>query len=242
MKFFVSLLLLLTFSYPELLRAAVACGTVTSSVTEADPHTLSVTPDAGSNRVQIVHTSMRLEGGTVSGVTSSAGGTWGNFGTASNTTPNPDITSAVYYSTDFVDGAQTLSVDLSAEASQSTVVSYTCTGINTTTPWRSSAATNTGAGTSISVTEDSATGDLVLDFATVASLDSGEPTIGADQSSLYSISNEGQNMDTMGSSEAGAASNTMSWSAATSEQWAIVAGSLQPAVTATIKRKGITFQ
>lgn len=241
MKYFVSLIFALLF--PAFLWAAAVpiCGADTSSVTEADPQTLSITPDAGSNRIQIVHVSMRFEGGSVTSVTSDAGGTWGNFGTASNTTPNPDVISGVYYSTDFVDGAQILSVDLSGAATHSTVVSKTCTGVNTTTPWRSSAATNTASATSVSVTEDSAVGDLVLDFVSVASLDAGEPTLGADQTSLYSLSNGGQNMDTMGSSEPGAATNTMSWSAATSEQWATVAGSLQPS-GATIKRKPIMFQ
>jgi hypothetical protein len=232
----IALFFVLVSSPPEL-WAAVVCGTATTdSTSAADPSTLAYTPDAGADRVVLVHVAIRdsdANNAVVNGVTSSAGGTWTLYGSTTEESSTADIGSYVFYSTDFADGAQTLTADYSGALLTGFMAAYTCTGVRTASPFRG-AATTSGASTnatSVSIDIASAVNDLVVDFVNVGSLNAGlSPTIGAGQTQIYNAASGGDNLDSMSSSEPGINGNvTMSWSAGTTEAWASVGGSLVPA-------------
>ncbi len=232
------LLLFILVSAPAYAWETPPCDTVSSNTTEADPQTISYTVGTTTtvNRAVIVQTSWREEGGTITGVTFD-GNAMTQIGTSAlNTTPTPDVGAAQWVITGVSSGTYTVSVDWSGVfGSQSTVIAITCYGVDQTTPVRVGSATTGTASTdtSVSVNVSSATGDMVIDLVTVSAVDAGEPTIGASQNSLVAcVANGTTNLDSCSSSEAGAATTTMSWSAATSENWALHAFSLQPADTA----------
>ena len=147
--------LILTLSFLLLLAspswAAIVCGNETftpGNPPAANPQTQSYTPDAGSNRVVIVVAGYRdtdADDTSITGVTSSAGGTFNNYGSIRvEGDAGADYYVTLYYSTDFVDGAQTLSVTYSTTVLQGYIASYTCTGVNTSSPFRSAAVTAVG--------------------------------------------------------------------------------------------------
>lgn len=233
----ISLLLgLILFSSSEVF-AAVVCGTASTDVAETDPQTVTYTPGAGSNRVVIVAANIRGDGRTINGVSSSAGGTFTEFANIVSSTTGQRISAAIFYSTDFADGSQTISVDYDAAAVQSTIAVITCTGVNTSSPWRGAATTLNTNGTSASISVPSAVNDLVLDFLGVASINTGDIVIDGSQAALFTpIDNGGGNLDTSMSSEAGVDGNvTMSetWSGSTSEIRVHIGGSLVPAAAVT---------
>jgi hypothetical protein len=214
--------------------AVVSCGTAATSTTEADPQTLAFTPDAGSNRVAIIAVGWRdsvTPTNTVNGATSSAGGTWTQYDLQANPS-SPASKVALFYSTDFADGAQTVSVDYSAGApTQGTVGAFTCTGVNTASPWRDTSTTNSGTATSGSNVISSAVGDIVIDVLSLSGNTGDSLTVGAGQTEFFNLSNGGVNLFTGSSREAGAASVTMSWSWVNSRGWVSIGGSLVPAGT-----------
>jgi len=139
-----------------------------------------------------------------------------------------DIASYVFYSTDFADGAQTLTVEYSGAVLQGSIVVYTCTGVWTSNPFRGAATTSnfSNNGLSVSIDVPSASGDLLFDAVAVGSLNAGlSPTIGAGQTSLYNLNVGTDNLDQSGSTEPGVGGNvTMSWSTVSTEAWASVGG------------------
>ncbi len=244
------LLLLLLFSLFCLASvphawAAITCDTVQSSVTEADPQDVSYTvgTTSTSNRVVIVQTGSRGETGDVVGVTFDGVAMTQIGTTALHTTSNPDIGSALWIKTGVSSGTYPVSVDWTGTILSSTVVVYTCYGVDQTTPVRAgSPNTATASATSVSVAISSAVGDLVIDGVNVGSLGAGAaPAMGASQTEIYAgcIANSGDNQDTCGSTEPGAASVTMSWSAGTSENWATVGASLVAAAAGRGNRRVI---
>lgn len=236
MVFFILLFLII----PLHAWGAIVCNNETATSTLADPQTLNYTPDAGSNRVLIVNIHYRdtdADNTTISGVTSSAGGTFDHYGTASATGGGADIVAAIYYSTDFADGAQTISVDYSGAVLQGYVAAYTCTGVNTSNPFRAVAVTNTGTTTTATVdVTGTLASDLVIDAASITALDAGvAPTLGADQTQMYNVALGGDNADMVASSEPGNGGTvTMSWTTLTGiNAWATVAGALVEPIAAS---------
>lgn len=213
--------------------AQIACGTATTSVTEADPQTLVFTPDAGSDRIVIVAVSLRDSvnpTNAVSTVSSTGGGTWTIYAQEDNG-GTPPARSAIIYSTDFTDGSQTLSVDYSLSSpSQGTIGAFTCTGVNTASPWRAARTTASGSATSGSMNVSSAVDDLVVDVLSLSGTTGDSLTIGASQTQKVNLSNGGVNLFTGASTEAGGATVAMSWSWVNSRPWVSVGGSLQPAI------------
>lgn len=217
--------------------AAIVCGNEVSVGNQplSDPQTLAFTPDAGSNRVAIVAVAFDDidADNTTASVSSSAGGTWTQYAVVVEEAGSSDLVSYLFYSTDFADGAQTLSVDFSTGITWGMVAAYTCTGVRTSNPWRGAATTGTANGSStISISVPSAVGDLVIDNVVIKTLGAGEsPTEGGGQTNLYNVTSANDNGDMAGSSEPGASGNvTMSWSwSGTSERWSSVGGSLVPA-------------
>lgn len=231
------ILILLLWASPAMAWLSPPCDTFSSSATEADPQTLNYTvgTTSTSNRAVIVETSWRHEGGTVSGVTFN-GVAMDQIGTSSiNTTPTPDVGVAQWIATNVSSGTYTVSVNWSGVLTQSTVVAYTCYGVDQATPVRESSPNKSTATTNtvVSVNVASAVGDLVIDSVVVSAVDAGEPTIGAGQTAIGScVPNGTTNLDSCTSYQVGAATVAMSWSAATLEHWALTAFSLQPATVA----------
>ena len=218
--------------------AAIVCENETATSTVADPQTLNYTPGAGTNRVLIVNVHYRdtdADNTTISGVTSTAGGTFNHYGTASSVGGGADLVGAMYYSTDFADGVQTISVDYSGSVLQGYVAAFVCTGVNTADPFRDTAATATGTTTTATVNvTGTSTLDLVIDNATIGTLDAGvSPTLGADQTQMYNVNLGGDNAEAVASSEPGNGGTvTMSWTNLTGiNSWSIVAGALVEATS-----------
>lgn len=252
MKTLTKLLLtaLLLLLLPVSARAAIVCGNEASVGTQppaANPQTLSWTPDAGSNRVAIVavgYADIDADNTTAT-VSSSAGGTWTQYAFVNEESGTTDLVSYLFYSTDFADGAQTLSVTHSTNVTWGMVAAYTCTGVRVSDPFRGAATTGTAnTSTIISLSVPSAVGDLVIDNAVGTGLGAGEaPAVGAGQTQMYNVVPSGNdNGDMSGSTEPGAAGNvTMSWTAIGSERWSSVAGSLVPASDAAGPLRRRTF-
>lgn len=222
--------------------AAISCGTATTNTTEGDPQTIVFTPDAGSNRIVVVAIAVRDSTNptnTINGVSSNLGGTWTQYALASNG-GTPPARAAIYYSTNFASGSQTLSVDYTiASPTQGTIGVYTCTGVDTVSPWRASATTGSGSGTSGSINVSSAVGDVVVDVLALSGSTGDALTIGAGQTSKYNLSNGGVNLIAGASTEDGAATTTMSWSWVNSRPWVSVGGSLkEAAVAASVRNRG----
>lgn len=168
---------------------------------------------------------------TVNAVSSSGGGTWTQYALEANGA-SPPARASIYYSTDFADGSQTLSVDYTlASPAQGTVGVFTCTGVNTSSPWRAVRTTDTGTATSGSISVTSAAGELVVDVLSLSGNTGDSLTVGANQTEKVNLGNGGVNLFTGSSTEPGAASVTMSWSWVNSRGWVSVGGSLQPAAS-----------
>lgn len=233
------LLLILAILPTSSALAAIVCGSATTSTTEADPQTVTFSPDAGSNRIVIVAGSMRDSTNptnTVNGVSSSGGGTWTQYALDANA-GSPPARSYIYYSTNFTSGSQTISIDYTiASPTQGTVGVFTCTGVDTASPWRATRTTASGSGTSGSMNVSSALGDVVIDVLSLSGSTGDALTIGAGQTSKFNLSNGGVNLIAGSSTEDGAATVTMSWSWANSRPWVSVGGSLKEAVIAAVTR------
>jgi len=106
----------------------------------------------------------------------------------------------------------------------------TFTNVNQFAPLGSFASAQ-GKSATPSVSTTSAAGELVLD--TVAFKDGLALDVGANQTQLWSAANSANKVRGAGSTEAGAASVTMSWSqpSSTIKEWAIGAVSIKPAPT-----------
>lgn len=129
------------------------CGaeTTDSDSPGIDPQTLVATPSA-TGGVWIVHVGLHdadADNTVASGVTSSAGGTFTLYGVNAETSTE-DVLSYVFYSTDYVGGSQTLTVQYNAAPQFGFIAQFVCTGTRKPDPWLG-AATNTmswSAGTS----------------------------------------------------------------------------------------------
>ncbi len=213
--------------------AAIVCGNETNidGAPPADPLQLTATPDTGSNRVWIIHVTMLdtdADNTVVNGVTSSAGGTFNLYGNNVEI-GGVDVLSYIFYSTDFVDGSQTLSVDYNAAPLYGNIVQYVCTGVRKSNPWLGTATTSQAAAAGISINVPCMVGGLAID-AVADSGTSVTPVVGADQTQMYNDETGGtNNLDTAGSTEPGAATNTMSWTETDSGTFGIVGGCLVPA-------------
>jgi hypothetical protein len=133
-------------------------------------------------------------------------------------------------------GAQTVSVTFASAISGAVGGSISFTGVNQTTPTGTFAAAN-GKSSTPSVTVASAAGEIVID---TIEFDSGATTltVGAGQTQRWSRHpyNWGA-----GSTEAGAASVTMSWTPNASDNWAIGAVSVKPAAGSPSLNLGTQF-
>lgn len=130
-----------------------------------------------------------------------------------------------YYLINPASGANTVSVTMSG-ATNLVVGSISFNGAHQTTPLGTQ-ATATGTSGNPSVSVSSASDEIVVDslsYDRASSL-----TVGAGQTQRYNRDdNGGGDLWGAGSTEAGAASVTMSWTAGASEGWAIAGVSVKP--------------
>lgn len=114
-------------------------------------------------------------------------------------------------------GAQTVTVNFGGSNGNSSLAVVTATSVDQTTPF-GTAATATGNSTTPSVAVSAATDDLVVD--NVVYVGTGAATAGAGQTGRTANTNVGTEFGHATSTEAGAATVTMSWTIATAN-WAI---------------------
>lgn len=114
-------------------------------------------------------------------------------------------------------GAQTVTITFGGQNGNSSLAVVTATSVDQTTPF-GTAATATGNSTTPSVAVSAATDDLVVD--SVAYVGTGAATAGTGQTGRTANTSIGAEMGHATSTEAGAASVTMSWTIATAN-WAI---------------------
>jgi len=210
-------------------HAAISCGTPTTNTVAADPQSVTYTPDAGANRVLLVFVSAREDTNSIVGVSSSAGGTFTAYVNVSFST-GQTLYGAIFYSTDFADGSQTISADFSNSMLQSTVAVVTCTGVRVSNPWRAAVVGASSTGTSVSTDVTSVAGDVVVDVLAVAGNTGDDAAVGANQTAIIDQNVGGVNLLAGASKEpATGATTTMSWSWTNNRQYIHRAGALVPA-------------
>lgn len=217
---------------PSLSYAAISCGNVVefNDPTPTDPETIAYTTPSGSNRVLFAGVTIRHSTNTISGAT------FNGFPLTAVTTEaftNP-IHAQLFYLVNPPVGLFNFVADFSALPLSDAIVIWTCTGVDTANPIRDFIAA-TGIGTAVSGTVATVLpGDVVVDiFGTDVATTN--PTIGANQTNL-STGNDGGELGWGASQQAGADGGVMSWTTALSQDWALMAASIRPAVI----RKPIT--
>lgn len=138
------------------------------------------------------------------------------------------VTSEIWYLKAPTTGTHNIVVTL-ATPHEFTIGATSFFNVNLTTTF-GTPTTGTGTSTSPSIAVASATGNLVID--TIATRQqSGAPTVGAGQTQLWTNNSGTASADELGagSTEAGAASVTMSWTLTDSMEWASIGVSLTAA-------------
>src|SRR5438876_3978980 len=131
----------------------------------------------------------------------------------------------IYYLLNPAAGSNTVSVTLSASASEIYLGAVTFTGANQTTPVGIFAAA-TGSSTAPSVTATSNTGETVIDTVTLCT--SSAPTVGGGQTQQWGTGSAQGSGHGAGSTKPGASTVTMSWTSS-NVAWAIGAVGIKPA-------------
>jgi hypothetical protein len=185
-------------------------------------------PATGSNRVLVVGAGGYYYGSAsskdVTGVTYNSQALT-QFGTQSEiNSGNNNFVSSLWFLANPSTGSSynvVITWSGSADAPQGTAVAFS--GVNQTTPFRGSIAKATGTSTTPSVNVSSASGDIVIDFVTATSA-GGNIAPGANQIQQYETADS--SLSSAASTEAGAATVTMSWTS-DNDIWTISGGSLQ---------------
>jgi hypothetical protein len=185
------------------------------------------TVGSGSNRILIVGVSLHTRNATVSSVT--YGGTALTQGGSIATGSNANRTDIWY----LLSPTPTSNGSIVVTPSASTAISagsISFTGVQQAAPAFTSATNSSGTA---SVTVSNATGDVIVDTVS-ANGDAGTLTAGGSQTSRWNIfsgsSGNGNEVISAGSTQAGAASTTMSWSiSGGNKPWSMGAITLVPA-------------
>jgi len=138
-----------------------------------------------------------------------------------------DMNAAIYEKVAPYVGTANVVATWSASADEVCAGVVTLAGVNQSTPRRGTYALANGTSTTASVNISSAVNDWVIDF--VACSDPNGITGGAGQIEEWSRENVDGYSSYGSSTEAGAATTTMSWTLVASTEWRIYAVSLQPA-------------
>ena len=188
----------------------------------------------GSNRLMLVGISQKNK--TVSSVT--YGGT--ALTLVGEILTNGNARMHLYSLLNPTSGTANVVITLNANPDKGIAVGVTTfTNVDQTTPLGTFAGTENKT-TMPTVAVTSATGELVYD---VVSLRNTTMTVGSGQTQLYNIDTGGEIQGGGASTKPGAASVTMSWTAAGSQDWAIGAVSIKPAagITNTTFTQGTTL-
>lgn len=218
----------------------------TGSATEANGSGSAITgvnvnhtTGSGSNRLMLVGLNFEDDNTaafTISSVRWVVGASTQNLSLITSATAAVEARSQIWSLTAPVSGAGQLQVviDSGTADDDAIVVGVTTfSGVDQTTPL-GTAANNIGADNTATLNEASASGQLVFDVASAD--DSRGLTIGASQTSRWNLSVGGptDGVTAASSTEPGAASVTMSWTLGTSDDWAICAVPIRPAVLPAI--------
>ena len=207
---------------------AASCGDVTAfnDATPTDPETIAYTTPSGSNQVLFVFVGNRRTISPNINVPTHAGTTM--TAVASEAWVSP-IATRLFYLASPAGGTNNVVVDFVGAPLAGTVVIFTCSGVDTSSPIRASNSA-TGTGTAVTVTVAGVlTGDVVLDLM-ATDIATTNPTIGASQTNL-NTGNDGGEMGWGASQQAGADGGAMSWTTSLSQEWAIAAVAIVPATT-----------
>jgi hypothetical protein len=205
---------------------SVSIDAVSTGTTTASSLTISHTT-SGTNRLMLVGVSIAKQSGgapsvssiTYNGVNLSFVGSQAN----SDSLGRVEIWRLVAPAT----GANNVVVTLGAAPDAQTVGVMTFTGVHQSTPLGTFASA-TGDSTSASVTVTSAAGELVFDTLVVESSSDKALAPGAGQTERWDLFQTVKN-NGGGSTEAGAASVTMSWSWSGADKWSVGGVSIKPA-------------
>ncbi|PLK49628.1 cadherin domain-containing protein [Uliginosibacterium sp. TH139] len=209
----------------------IVTGTTSTATTDtigATSLTFSHTVDAGSNSLLIVEYSTR-------GTTSPASITWNGMAlTRLDTVSNVDVvTTEIWYLKNPGAGTANIVVTMPGPAKEFSVGATTFLNVDQSSTF-GTVAKATGIGSTASVNVSSASGDLVIDSLATRQ-QTGSPTLGAGQSQLWTNSPGIGSAEPRGagSTEAGAASVSMSWTLTDSWEWASLGVSLNAAPNTT---------
>ena len=183
----------------------------------------------GSDRLLIVGIAHYDSVDSVSGVTYN-----GDAMTAvpSGATNNGEYYITLYYLIAPDTGSNTISVSVTGNVFDFGGAGISITGAHQATPL-GTAATATGTSTAPSVNVTSASGELVVDA--LAIVHGGTLSVGSGQTSRWNAPTANAFVKHAGSTEAGAATTTMSWSNSTSQAWAIAAVPVKPAAAGSFQ-------
>lgn len=144
--------------------------------------------------------------------------------------PPTDVRASIWGLANPASGAQTVAVTFGQDSNYGVVGAITVTGGDTSDVF-SGSASNSGTDTTATVDVVSASDELVMD--TLALFSAATASVGASQTQRWNAKHASSNTRGCGSTEAGAATVTMSWTVADQEVWAIVAASFKlPAAAA----------
>lgn len=186
---------------------SVTLGSTTTATDEDGNSSASVdvTVDSGADRALAIRISSNS---AVSGVT-----VGGNAATLVGTV-GTTLRATMYYFVAPPTGSQTVAVTLGANSAVVHIAVTQLTGVHQSVPI---GTPNTASGSGpVSLVVAGATGDLVLDA--ISHWGVTNATAGAGQSAQYNLIDSGNDVHGRGSSEAGGASVTMSWSD-TNDDW-----------------------
>lgn len=217
--------LVAVFSLPKSIFAAIAVdATSSTSGASVSSLTFSHTVGSGAERMLIVGVALRKNGPVVSSVT------YGGVGLtliASQLDGGADHRAELWYLLAPTSGTANIVVTLSATV-DATAGAISFAGVNQTAPLGSVAGSQ-GTDQTPSVTIVSAVGEVVADVMS-ANGDSGAVAVGANQTQQWNQNTGTSDANEFGaqSTEAGAASVTMSWSLTNANKWAILAVPIKP--------------
>lgn len=223
------LALLCVSVWPSVVAAALTCGSVTTNITATDRSsvTISYATPAGSELLVVGVASRDGTGNdTVSSLTHAGSALTKKVGHNHTTA---ESAAELWVRPSPASGTNNVVVTWSGVVFASGVFIMSCTGVQSgSNPFRAANSAE-GSSTTPGVTTTAVTGDLVLDVMAHDG-ETTAPTVGADQTVIFAAS-PGTEFSMGASYQAGADGGGMNWTTAVSNDWAMVAASLQESTT-----------
>ncbi len=206
-------------------QAAIVLGaTTTGLMNNSNTATISHTTASGSNRLMIVGVSAQQPGASITSMTYN-----GTSLTKLVRVTNASQTRVeIWYLV--APAVGTFNVVVNNSGGENAIIGVqTYSGVDQTTPFGTYVSASSISGTTATVNASSASGELV--YGVVGWNNGNANTIGAGQTEYWDLPMN-SSIAGAGSTEAGAATVTMSWTNAGSQPWTIVAVPLKPVTTA----------